>query len=755
MTRNTKRRSRRSLLLVCGLVYASSMAFAQTADEIVAANIAAAGGEEALTGIENFTSAGQVAIESPFFGKLEGTLEAVRIPGRRYFETVELGPISQQKGWDGERAWEQGPTGLRMLQGAEAAALAMQSFPNSFVALRALAPAGLKIERLDDAEVNGRPHFALAVSSDGASPSTVYVDRETRLLSRSTAVTSVPNVGDMTAVTDVGDYESVEGVMLPTVLTITVEGVSTTRVTFDRTVVNTPVDESIFAVPGGTPAAQASAADDAAAPPTDPASAQADPFAGPYREHCGVCHGDNLEGAAQGTPLVGVDLKHGDSIDALGRSIAAGFPSAGMPAWSETLDDDAIQRLAIFIAEQRAALTYTDFKVAAPPLVPGGAIASEAHAFRVEIVAQGIDPLPYSIAPLPDGRILVSEKTQGLRIVSPDGELSEPIRGTPEAFDDGFEVPGILLVYGQGYLLDVAPHPDYAENGWLYLSYTERCSDCNVASRATGRPVSMVALVRGRIEGGAWVDEETIWRTDIENYTAMPDMAAGGRIAFDGAGHVFLTVGIKGGSEIAGIQDLGLPYGKIHRVKDDGAIPEDNPFVGVPNALASIWTYGHRSPQGLELDRETGRLFSTEMGQRGGDEVNLLRPGENYGWPLFSRGVQYDGRPVDFRAELGIELDFEDIEQPLVDLTPSPAVSSLVVYEGSAFPAWRRNLLVGTLKATELYRMVIEGERIVHRETLLEGLGRIRDVETGPDGFVYLLLEHASGSRIVRLVPAG
>jgi glucose/arabinose dehydrogenase len=202
------------------------------------------------------------------------------------------------------------------------------------------------------------------------------------------------------------------------------------------------------------------------------------------------------------------------------------------------------------------------------------------------------------------------------------------------------------------------------------------------------------------------------------------------------------------------VQDLSLPYGKILRLNDDGSIPEDNPFVGQETALASIWTYGHRSPQGLEFDPRTDRLWGTEMGQRGGDELNLIERGGNYGWPLISRGMQYDGRPVDFAAELGIEFDLEDIEQPVVDLTPAPAVSSFVVYDGAAFPEWRGNLLVGTLKATELYRMVVDGARVTHRETLLAGLGRIRDVESDADGRVYLLLEHASGGRIVRLVPA-
>jgi glucose/arabinose dehydrogenase len=182
-------------------------------------------------------------------------------------------------------------------------------------------------------------------------------------------------------------------------------------------------------------------------------------------------------------------------------------------------------------------------------------------------------------------------------------------------------------------------------------------------------------------------------------------------------------------------------------------MPADNPFVGTPNALPSIWSYGHRSPEGLEFDKRTGRLWETEMGQRGGDEVNLLLAGKNYGWPLVSKGLKYDGTPVDYGKQLGIEPDLASIKQPVVDLTPSPAVSSFVLYDGEAFPRWKGNMLVGTLKATELYRMIVDGDRVVHRETLLTGLGRIRDIAVGADGNVYLLLEHASGGRILRLVP--
>jgi glucose/arabinose dehydrogenase len=309
------------------------------------------------------------------------------------------------------------------------------------------------------------------------------------------------------------------------------------------------------------------------------------------------------------------------------------------------------------------------------------------------------------------------------------------------------------LDYGMGWLLDIAPHPDYETNGWIYLVHTHICETCGDDGGDTMVPRTMSRLIRGRIADGRWQDEEVIWSVPNEFYTPVPDLGAGGRLAFDPAGYVFVSVGIKGLGNYVGIQELHTPYGKIHRVHDDGRIPEDNPFVAVAGAMPSIWTRGHRSPQGLEFDAMTGKLWGTEMGPRGGDEVNLIVAGHNYGWPLYSKGVDYDGTPVEYWKELGIEFDLEDIDQPIVDLTPSPAVSSFIIYDGDAFPGWRHQFLVGSLKATELYRFVIEDDALVHRELLISNLARIRDIETGPDGNLYLLLEHASGSRIVRLVP--
>ena len=479
-----------------------------------------------------------------------------------------------------------------------------------------------------------------------------------------------------------------------------------------------------------------------------------DPFLALFQDHCSTCHGMSFEGTTLGSALVGdTPLTHGDSVAEIVQSIRNGYPERGMPGWSGSLKDSEIQSLAILIAERRANRSFTDFKVHKALDVPSGRIDSEQHAFELDVVATGLDPLPFGLAPLPDGQFLVTEKKRGLVLVSADGTKKTLIEGTPAAFDDSIAVAE--LEFGLCWLLDVALHPNYAQNGWIYLHYTERCKDCNARSRESILPVSMNTLVRGRISDGRWVDEEQLWRADDAAYTSMPDIAAGGRIAFDHEGHVFISIGMKGPDNYSGIQDLSLPYGKVHRMHDDGRVPTDNPFTHLPNALATTWTYGHRSPQGLEFNHRTRELWGTEMGPRGGDEVNRLLPGRNHGWPLTSRGVDYDGTPVEYGKNLGIEFDLADIEQPVVDLTPSPAVSSFIFYEGAAFPAWRGNLLVGTLRATELDRMVLEENKVVHTEVLLRDLARIRDVEAGPDGYVYLLLEHASGGRIVRLRPAG
>jgi glucose/arabinose dehydrogenase len=251
----------------------------------------------------------------------------------------------------------------------------------------------------------------------------------------------------------------------------------------------------------------------------------------------------------------------------------------------------------------------------------------------------------------------------------------------------------------------------------------------------------MTAVVRGRVKDGRWVDEETLFRAPPELYRKAR-VHFGSRFVFDGKGHLYFTIGERGHQDDA--QDLTRPNGKVHRIHDDGRIPEDNPFVDVENAIPSIWSYGHRNPQGLARNPVTGDLYDAEHGPRGGDELNLVLKGRNYGWPVITYGMNYDGTPItDLTAK-------EGMEQPVVHWTPSLAVCAIDFYVGDRFPGWRNDLFLSSLAAQELRRLEIEDRKVVHQEVLFKDIGRVRDVVSGPDGYVYVSLEPG---RIARLVP--
>ena len=380
-----------------------------------------------------------------------------------------------------------------------------------------------------------------------------------------------------------------------------------------------------------------------------------------------MCHGEDLEGAAQGTPLRG-DLVHGESMADVVASIANGYIDSGMPSWNDIFSPVQIQGLAMYVLETRANVGYVTSNYDAPLSIPEGELETELHSFRLETLVDDLDPLPFSLASLPDGSLLVTEKTKGVRVISPDGDKSELVRGTPQAYDDIYQMESrIDIERGMGWLFDILLHPNYQENGWIYLYHGHRCEDCTELSRERERPVSMNRLVRGRLDNGEWTDEEVIWQADMEHYSLAGDVVAGGRVVFDSRGHVYFSVGAK---DRQGVQDLSIPWGKIHRINDDGTIPQDNPFAGRDDVYQSIYTYGHRSPQGLEFDRAGGALWGSEHGPRGGDEINLLLPGRNYGWPLYSLGLDYDGTPVEYGKELGVEFDLSDI--CLLYTSPSP-----------------------------------------------------------------------------------
>ncbi len=483
--------------------------------------------------------------------------------------------------------------------------------------------------------------------------------------------------------------------------------------------------------------------------------AQFDIYKPVYANHCAQCHGDNLQGTAVAGALFGNELRYGDSIAEMVQSIRTVHLEHSTPRFSEVFSNEEIKGLAIHIGEKRIGQNFQDFQFDRQIELPTAVQTSLEHNFRLEPFVDGLDPLVFSIEPLPDGSLLVTEKERGLSIVSAQGLQSDLIQDTPAT---GASIDFLGVQFGSGWLLDVATHPDYATNGWIYLHHTHSWDDgCDIALLCK----TMNRLIRGRIQDGRWTDQEVIWQAPQAYYSRAPDTGSGGRIAFDRSGHVYLSMGIKAadGAQDTNAQDLASPYGKIHRMLDDGKIPGDNPFAAqasgnLNDTRASIWTYGHRSPQGLEWHPVRNRLWNSEMGPRGGDEINELLPGGNYGWPFHSQGLEYTGTKVERHKPKAIEFDVSEIQQTLVDITPSPAISSFVFYTAEQFPRWHNNLLIGSLKGSSLFRMIFDGTKLVQQETLIKDLARIRDIEIGYDGLVYLLLESESGSSIVRLTPA-
>ena len=350
--------------------------------------------------------------------------------------------------------------------------------------------------------------------------------------------------------------------------------------------------------------------------------------------------------------------------------------------------------------------------------IPSRTLTAAGHAFRLEKVAEVSGEI-WSMDFLDEDTIVAAEKIGNVWLFE-QGKRIGPIAGTPK-----------VLFLGQAGLHTVKAHPDYAKNGWIYLSYAD--------ATPSG---SMTAIVRGRIRDGKWVDEEAVYKAPARFYL-QSEAHYGSRFVFDGE-YLYFSVGDRGQQDQA--QRLDTPYGKIHRIFADGRVPADNPFAADERAVPTIWSYGHRNPQGLTVDPKTRALWSTEHGPRGGDELNLIVKGANYGWPLVTFGTNYDGTII------SNETHREGMEPPKLQWTPSIGVSALRVYDGSAFPKWRDHLLVASLTRQELHLVQLEADRVVKEEVILEGMGRIRDVTVGPDGHLYVVLNHPNG-RVMRLMP--
>jgi aldose sugar dehydrogenase len=359
--------------------------------------------------------------------------------------------------------------------------------------------------------------------------------------------------------------------------------------------------------------------------------------------------------------------------------------------------------------------------LAAPSVARAQEILKSSKAnYRLVTLARDLEQ-PWSIAFLPDGRILITERPGRLRLFA-NGRLERaPLGGVPKVY-----------ARGQGGLLDVCLHPQFATNRVLYLSY---------AAEGTGGATTHVA--RAELGDGALRGVTTIFR-------ALPDgtggLHFGSRIAFDRAGLMYVTMGERNQRERA--QDLNDLGGKVVRLKDDGSVPADNPFVGQPNARPEIFTWGHRNPQGLAMHPETGRIWECEHGPRGGDELNLLKAGANYGWPRATHGIDYSGAIISPHKSL------PGMEDPVRVWVPSISPCGLCFYAGDRFPGWKGSVFTGALSNDALFRIELDGERYRGEERLLvDRLPYIRDVRQGPDGLLYLVT-HADAGGLFRIEPA-
>lgn len=439
-----------------------------------------------------------------------------------------------------------------------------------------------------------------------------------------------------------------------------------------------------------------------------------------YREHCSNCHGARFQGGSAQSLVDGI-WQFGEGEEAVARNIREGINHLGMPDYGDSLSETEITALARFLIESEK--KHTALKEQIPT-----SLETLDYDIAVEIYAEGLE-VPWSIAFLNKDTALVTERPGRLRVIDKGHLSSKPVQGIPK-----------VVAEGQGGLLAVAFDPDYAEEGnqWVYLAYSH-----GLDPEPNGkRPGAMTRLVRGRINGNDWTDEQVIFEAPHDTYRSTRHHY-GTRIVFDEKKNLYFAIGERGFG--ADAQDLSKPNGKIHRILRNGGIPKDNPFRHIKAAMPSIYSYGHRNPQGLTFNPETGQLWESEHGPKGGDEINLIQPGKNYGWPIITYGINYNDTPITDIVRK------EGMEQPVFYWRPSTATCGLSFYHGELFPKWNNKLLAGALFYEDVRLLDIENDRVMHEEVILKNAGRVRDVVCGPDGAVYVVLNDPG--TILRLVP--
>jgi glucose/arabinose dehydrogenase len=430
-----------------------------------------------------------------------------------------------------------------------------------------------------------------------------------------------------------------------------------------------------------------------------------------YAAYCAGCHGEKMEA------FTDRDWKHGSSLKDLVKGIKNGWPDEGMPAFAETFSDKEIEELAGYILTGIKSRKEYDFD----DTPKSDIYKSEKLAVKIEPVAIGIS-VPWGIAFLPDGGLLVTDR--GGKMYRVFNKQKQEIKGVPD-----------VVAQGQGGLLDVALHPDFAKNQLIYFSYSKPHND--------NKRLATTAVMRAKLGRGGLTEQKIIF--EAQPY-APTRHHYGSRLVFDNKGFLFVSVGERGNEKENPQTTDNNQLGKIHRINDDGTIPADNPVKDKSGKVTTLYTYGNRNPQGMAFHPETGALWENEHGPRGGDEINILQAGKNYGWPLTSYGINYNGTTITDKTTA------PGINDPLHYWIPSIGPSGLAFITGDRYKPWKGALLSGSLRFQYLNLSYLEGDKIVKEEKLLKNIGRVRDVRMGPDGYIYVAVEEPAAA-IYKLVP--
>ena len=431
-----------------------------------------------------------------------------------------------------------------------------------------------------------------------------------------------------------------------------------------------------------------------------------------YSTYCSGCHGQQMQA------FVDRKWKHGKEATEIRASIVEGYAEAGMPAWGEAFKPYQIDALVSYIQDGIEEVEKYGFEA---ERLTSDTVDTEDYTIILDTVFTGIE-IPWDMTWLPNGDMLVTERSGTLYRVAPNGDAYK-IKGVPP-----------VRVKNQDGLFEVLLHPDFEKNNWLYLSY----SDLKVegSDSLTTTKVSRFDFADDQLSNPLTILEASPYTTKQYHF--------GARMTFDNNGFLFITVGDRAERDI-NPQDLTKMAGKIHRVNDDGSFPSDNPYYGNDTIPNSIFSYGHRNPQGIAVHPETGKIWSHEHGPRGGDEINIIHEGRNYGWPVISYGINYDG------TIFTNELEKEGMEQPLHYWVPSIAPCGMIFVTSDRYPEWKGDILSGSLRFEYLNRSVVQGNSVSREEKLLKQVGRVRNVEQGPDGYIYISVEKPG--HIFRLTP--